>query len=80
MKPKHRLGIGHPIEISYSDGVREDIRIHWIVLIANLALSYLLAALSVALVKRATRLQSALPLYGGAALAVIFLSLTGGEG
>jgi hypothetical protein len=69
-----QYGIGHPIEISYSDGVREDIRIHWIVLIANLTLSYLLSALSVALVKRATGLQSALPLYGGAALAVISLA------
>mgnify|MGYP001043212750 CR=1 FL=1 len=69
-----QYGIGHPIEISYSDGVRQDIRIRWIVLIANLTLSYLLSALSVALVKRATGLQNALPLYGGAVLAVISLA------
>jgi hypothetical protein len=69
-----QYGIGHPIEISYSDGVRQDIRIHWIILIANLTLSYFFSALSVALVKRATGLQNALPLYGGAALAVISLA------
>jgi hypothetical protein len=69
-----QYGIGHPISISYSEGVRQDVRIHWIVLIANLTLSYLLSALSVAVVKRATGLQNALPLYGGAVLAVISLA------
>ena len=33
-----QYGIGNPIEISYSDGVRQDIRIDWIVLIVNLTL------------------------------------------
>jgi len=69
-----QYGIGHPIEISYSDGVRQDVRIDWIVLIANLTLSYLLSAASVALVRRATALQNALTLYGGAVLAVISLA------
>jgi hypothetical protein len=69
-----QYGIGYPIEISYGDGVRQDVRIHWIVLIANLILSTLLSALSAALVKRATGFQKALPLYGGVVLTVISLA------
>jgi hypothetical protein len=69
-----QYGIGNPIEISYSDGVRQDIRIDWIVLIVNLTLCYLLSAMAAALVKKATGLQNALPLYGGSVLAVICLA------
>jgi len=69
-----QYGLGHPIEVSYSDGVRQDISIHWIALIANLTLSYLVSATSVALLRRATGLENALPLYGGAVLVVASLA------
>ena len=69
-----QYGLGHPIEVSYSDGVRQDISIHWIVLIANLTLSYLVSATIAALLRRAIKLENALPLYGGAVLAVASLA------
>jgi hypothetical protein len=69
-----QYGIGHPIEAIYSDGVGQEVHIRWIVLIANLTLSYLFAALSATLLRWATGLQNALPLYGGTALAVVSLA------
>ena len=69
-----QYGIGYPIEVSYSDGVRQDVSIRWIALMANLTLFYLVSATSVALLRRATGLENALPLYGGAALVVVSLA------
>jgi hypothetical protein len=66
-----QYGIGSPVEISYTDGARQDVRIDWIVLILNLTTCYLLAAITVALMVKVTGLQKPFPVYGGAVLSVV---------
>jgi len=64
-------GIGSPVEISYRDGARQDVRIDWIVLILNLTACYLLAAITVALMVKITGLQKPFLVYGGAVLSIV---------
>jgi hypothetical protein len=69
-----QYGIGSPVEISYRDGVRQDVHVDWAVLIINLIACYLLAAVAVALLKRITGLQKPFPVYGGAAIGILCLA------
>jgi len=76
-EPSHSTssyGIGNPVEISYRDGARQDVRIDGIVLIINLTACYLLSAIAAALMKKITGLQKPFPVYGGAAFGIVCLA------
>jgi hypothetical protein len=69
-----QYGIGNPVEISYRDGSRQGVHIGWTALVINLATCYLLSAIAVALMKKATGLHRPFPIYGGTVFGVACLA------